>query len=265
MYRPFFSLARLPFDNEIPPDDLFPAAGASEYEARLGYLLSLRGIGLFTGEVGSGKTSIARKAAAGLHRGLYRVFYVPLTTGNITDLYKTIAWEMGLPTERSLASLFRAIRQEINRLCAEAKIRPVLIIDEAHFLRHDVLENIRLLTNYDMDSANRLTLVLVGQAELRRRLAMAVHEPFAQRIVVRYHLTGLARDELAAYLAHRLERAGSPRQLFEPEAVEALFQATNGLPRRVNLIAHHALNAAAALSAAAVSADHVRLAVEETS
>ena len=76
----------------------------------------------------------------------------------------------------------------------------MLVVDEAQHLRNEVLEDLRLLTNYAMDSENRLCLLLVGLTELRRRLAMAVHESLAQRIVVRYHLAGLTREELPAYL-----------------------------------------------------------------
>ena len=196
MYRKYYGLARHPFEKDLAPDELFVSAAAKELEARLNYLLQLRGIGLITGEVGSGKTSICRKVATKLNTGLYKVFYVPLTTSNVTDTYKSIAWEMGLTTERSLAALYRAIRQEVNRLCLELKIRPILIIDEAQYLRNDVLENLRLLTNYEMDSQNRLCMIFVGQAELRRRLSLSVHEPLAQRLVVRYHISGLAREEL---------------------------------------------------------------------
>ena len=99
-----------PFEKDLEPDKLFGSKAADELEARLHYLLKLRGIGLVTGEVGSGKTSICRKMAASLNTGLYRVFYVPLTTGNVTDIYKSIAWEMGLTTERSLAALYRSHR-----------------------------------------------------------------------------------------------------------------------------------------------------------
>ncbi|MFY9976097.1 MAG: AAA family ATPase, partial [Chromatiaceae bacterium] len=80
-------------------------------------------------------------------------------------------WELGLPIERNRAAAFRAIRSEISRLTLEARQRPVLIVDEAHHLRNDVLEDLRLLTNYQMDSDNRLCLLLVGLTELRRRLA----------------------------------------------------------------------------------------------
>ena len=130
--------------------------------------------------------------------------YVSLTTGNVLDMYKAIAWELGLPTERSRATAYRAIREEITRLVCEAKQLPVLVIDEAQHLRNDVLEDLRLLTNFAMDSENRLCLLLVGLTELRRRLAMAVHESLAQRLVVRHHLAGIEREELDTYLAHRL-------------------------------------------------------------
>ena len=82
----------------------------------------------------------------------------------------------------------------------EAKQLPILVIDEAQHLRNDVLEDLRLLTNFAMDSENRLCLLLVGLTELRRRLAMAVHESLSQRLIVRHHLNGLDRDELDHYL-----------------------------------------------------------------
>jgi hypothetical protein len=126
----------------------------------------MRGIGLVTGDSGSGKTTTCRHLVAGLHSGLYRVLYVSMTTGNVMDLYKSIAWELGLPTERNRAALFRQIRSEVSRLCAENRLRPVLIVDEAHHLRTELLEDLRLLTNYAMDSENRLTVVLVGHPEL---------------------------------------------------------------------------------------------------
>jgi type II secretory pathway predicted ATPase ExeA len=148
MYRKHFGLTRHPFAKELSPEELFVSQVGRELEVRLGHLLELRGIGLVTGEVGSGKTTLCRKVVAGLHTGLYRVFYVPLTTGNAMDLYKSIAWELGLPTERSRAALYKCIRDEVTRLCSENKLRPILIVDEAQHLRSDVLEDLRLLTNY---------------------------------------------------------------------------------------------------------------------
>jgi general secretion pathway protein A len=170
---------------------------------------------------------------------------------------------MGLAVERSRAALYRQIKTEVSRLCTDARIRPVLVVDESHHLRADVLEDLRLLTNYQMDAENRLCLILLGQTELRRRLTMAVHEALAQRVVVRYHVLPLTREELPAYLAHRLRLAGADVPLFDPSAEEALYQATSGLPRKINLLAHHTLMAAALAKARLATADHLQAALPE--
>jgi type II secretory pathway predicted ATPase ExeA len=234
MYLAHFGFTHYPFERALQPDELFASSAAREASARLQHLVELRGIGLITGEVGSGKTTLCRQLCAALHPGLYRLFYVPLSTGNVLDMYKAIAWQLGLPVERNRASAYRAIHSEVSRLVLETKIHPLLVVDEAQHLRNDVLEDLRLLTNYAMDAERRLCLLLVGLPELRRRLSMAVHESLTQRIVVRYHLSGLTREELPAYLSHRLQLAGCTLPLFEPPAIEALFHATQGLPRKVN-------------------------------
>ncbi len=265
MYRKYFALTRHPFSNEIDVDDLYPSRSMTELETRLRYLFDLRGIGLVTGEPGSGKTTVTRRVTSALNKGLYRVVYVPLSTGNVMDLYKSIAWALGLATERSRAALYRCISAEVTRLCVEAKSKPILIVDEAQHLRSDVLEDLRLLTNYNMDSENRLTLLLLGQAELRRRLSMAVHEPLAQRVVVRHHVAPLEHDEIEPYLAHQLRLSGTELMLFEPAAIAAIYQASNGLVRKINRLAHHALNAATIAKAKQVSAEHVEAALPEVS
>jgi general secretion pathway protein A len=92
---------------------------------------------------------------------------------------------------------------------------------------------------------------------------MAVHEALAQRIVVRYHMAALTREELAGYLAHRLRLASAEVPLFDPTAEEAIYQATGGLPRKINLLAHHTLLAAALTRAKVATADHVQAALPE--
>lgn len=263
MYNKHFGLAGYPFGGEIPPEEMYASAAMRELGTRLGHLVEMSGIGLVTGDSGSGKSSACRAMVARLHTGLYKVFYVPLSTGNPMDMYKSIAWEMGLPVERSRAALYRQIKNEVTRLATETRTRPVLILDEAQWLRSDVLEEMRLLTNYAMDSESRLCLLFCGQTELRRRIAMAVHEALSQRIVVRYQLPPLSREDTDKYIAHLLRRAGTELPLFEPAAVEAIFQATGGLPRRINRLAHHTLLAAAVAKAKVASADHVALAIAE--
>ena len=265
MYRKHFGLSRHPFSNELDIDELFLSTAVRETEVRLGHLVEMRGIGLVTGDSGSGKTTIIRKVLSKLHAGLYRIVYVTLSTGNVTDTYKTIAWEFGLSSERNRAALFRQLRQEITRLVTEARCRPIVVIDEAQHLRNEVLEDLRLLTNYQMDSENRLSLLFVGHPELRRRLTLSAHEALDQRIVVRAHVSGLTRDELEPYISHLLRRAGTELPLFEPAALEATFQASNGLPRKINRLAHYALLAAAVAKEKTVSAEHVTAALGEIS
>ena len=121
MYLRHFALTRLPFETPAHTDELFESNSRREAEARLHHLIELKGIGLITGEVGSGKTTVCRHVASALHPGLHRVGYVSLTTGNVLDMYKSIAWELGLPTERSRATAYRAIREEW-RCCYPPKV-----------------------------------------------------------------------------------------------------------------------------------------------
>ena len=142
----------MPFETPAETDELYQSTAWCEAGARLGHLIELKGIGMLTGEVGAGKTTVCRHLTAGLHPGLYRVHYVSLSTGNVLDMYKAIGWELGIAVERSRASAHHAIKTEVSRLAQEAKQLPVLVIDEAHHLRSDVLEDLRLLTNFAMDS-----------------------------------------------------------------------------------------------------------------
>lgn len=262
MYQQHFGLTRLPFEGPADSSELFASEDATETDSRLRHLLDLRGIGLLTGEPGCGKTSACRRFADSLHESLYCVAYVRLTTGTVIDTYQALGWALGLETPRYRAPACQLIRCEVERLSEAGKL-PLLIIDEAHYLRHDVLDELRLLTNFGLDSRRLLCLLLVGQSELRRQLGLAHHEAFAQRIVMRYHLNGLRRAELEPYLRHALARAGCERDLFEPAAGQALFQASHGLPRQLSALAHYSLAAAALDQARTVSTEHVRRACEE--
>jgi general secretion pathway protein A len=200
-----------------------------------------------------------------LHPGLYKILYLPNTTGTILDLYKSLADLLGLVASSGRAKLYLQIHREIELLAESKKISCVLIVDEAHLLCIDALEELRLLTNYRMDSKNHLTLILAGQSELRRKLCLTINEPLNQRIIMRYHLEGLSRKDLSSYLTHCLMRAGVSHPLFSEPAIEAIYQASKGIPRKVATIAHHCLMACVTRKCQIVDADHVREAIAETS
>lgn len=246
MYKHHFALNRYPFEPSLPPDQLFQSQSQQEALMRLGQLRQARGgIGLLTGEPGCGKSTVCRQLFAGLHSGEYRPRYVSLTTGSILDLYQVIAQAFGVPPARHRAQAFLSLREEFSVQHREARQLSILVIDEAHYLRTEALEEMRLITNFQMDSEYRLCLILVGQTELRARLEMNVFESLRQRITARCHIGSLEAEEIPRYLEHRLRLAGAEIPLFPANAIEAIAQASNGVPRRIDRIAHLALSAAA--------------------
>jgi len=245
MFEAFFGFKKSPFSDCPDAKQLFASQAAIQIKARLQFLVDHRGAGLLTGEVGAGKSTAARTFIAGLNPSLFKILYLHWTSGSALDLLRQIALELGLQPPHMHGDLVRQISEAIVRLNESKKQHPILILDEAQLLRHATLEQIPLLLNFDMDSSHYLTLLLVGQPLLRRTLSLQMHEPLRQRIAVQYHLQGLSRDELDAYLAHQLKAAGVSQPLFDDTARQALYQATKGILRRVNSIALTALRLAA--------------------
>jgi type II secretory pathway predicted ATPase ExeA len=263
MYRAYFGFQRAPFERDVPTEQLFLAPALDELHARLRYLVDTRGLGLLTGEPGSGKSTALRRLRDSLHPDQVRCLYVYDTAVNAADLFRQIALELAIEPHWSRALTFRAIQAEVVRLSRERHVSVLLVIDEAHRLRPDVLGLFPLLTNFDWDGAGRLAILLAGQIGLRQTLHLAHLEALAQRITVRYNLRGLDRDTTRAYLEHRLTIAGLDRPLFAEPAIEAVFGASQGVMRRIDAVAHHALVAAAAAKARIVDIDHVARAAEE--
>lgn len=263
MHKDFFALRHHPFSRELRPDEMFAFEQALEAETRLQHLIDLRGIGLVIGPSGVGKTSLLRKVTHGLNAGLFQVHYMTLTTGSVIDTYNIIAATFGLGSYQSRAKAWHMIRAEITRVAGEARKLPILVVDEAHLLRNDILEELRLLTNFEMDASRRLCLVLCGLTSLHHRLGMSIHESLAQRIVVTCHLSGLTRDEVGGYIGHRMRLAGADVPIFQPDAIEAVALECEGLPRRIDRIAHNALHAAASTDSRTVNAGHVEMALGE--
>ncbi len=259
----FFGFAQDPFQRDLPADKRFTTPALDELQARLDYLVQTKGIGLIDGAPGTGKSTALRRLRDGLHPEQIRPVYLHDTAVNVADLYRQLALELGIEPCWRRAMTFRAIREEIARVQQERRLTVLLIIDEAHRLRTDVLAELPVLTSFDWDGEARLPLLLVGQTGLVNRLRMASLEALAQRITVRYRLVGLDRDTTRAYLEHRLAVAGVDRPLFTDPAVEALFNASQGIMRRIDSIARHALVAAAMEKARLVDIDHVRAGAEE--
>lgn len=222
-------------------------------KARLQFLVDHHGAGLLTGEVGAGKSTAARTFSAGLNPNLYKILYLHWTSGSALDLLRQIALELGIEPAHYRGDLVRQISEAIVHLNRSKKQHPILICDEAQLLRHPALEQLPLPLNFDMDSSHYLSLLLIGEPLLRRTLSLQMHEPLRQRIAVQYHLDGLSREELDAYLAQQLKAAGVGQPLFDDTARQALYQATKGILRKVNKLALTALRLAAGRKLQAVN------------
>ena len=252
MVETFFGFKKTPFSDSPDPKQLFPSQAWNQVRARLQFLVDHHGTGLITGEVGSGKSTAARSFTAGLNPNLYKVMYLHWMPGSPVDLLRQVARELDLEPAHRRGDLVRQISQTIVRLNQTKKQHPILICDEAQLLCHPALEQLPLLLNFDMDSSRYLTLILVGQPLLRRTLSLQMHEPLRQRVAVQYHLEGLSREELDAYLMHQLKTAGVTQPLFDDMARQGLYQATKGVLRKVNKLALTALRLAAASKSATV-------------
>ena len=253
MWEAYFGFKKTPFSDSPDAKQLFASQAWTQVKARLQFLVDHHGAGLLTGEVGAGKSTAARTFSADLNPNLYKILYLHWTSGSALDLLRQIALELGIEPAHYRGDLVRQISEAIVHLNRSKKQHPILICDEAQLLRHPALEQLPLLLNFDMDSSHYLTLLLIGEPLLRRTLSLQMHEPLRQRIAVQYHLDGLTREELDAYLAQQLKAAGVGQPLFDDTARQALYQATKGILRKVNKLALTALRLAAARKIEAVN------------
>jgi len=245
MWESFFGFKKTPFSDRPDSKQLFASGAWKQVQTRFEFLVQHPGVGLLTGEVGSGKSTAARAFTATLNPNLYKILYVHFSAGSALDLLRQVALELNLEPAHRRGDLVRQIAGAVVELHQSKKQHPILICDEAQLLPHPALEQLPLLLNFDMDSSRLLTLWLLGQPLLRRTLSLQIHEALRQRIGVHYHLEGLTREELEAYLVQQLKAAGVMQPLFDDTARQGLYQVTKGLPRKVNKLALTALRLAA--------------------
>jgi len=254
----YFNLTTLPFTKEIQADKLLALPSVERHLGAAQLLIETRGIGVLTGKSGTGKTSLLRLLQDSLQPGLYKSYYLCHTSVGIVEFYTHLCDLFGLTPGFRRGTMFRAIKEHILSMQNASHIHPVLIIDEAHLLNNDILAEIRLLTNFNMDSVNALTVLLCGNEHLPRRFGLSVLEPLASAITISIAVEALPKEETFSYIDNRLSACGAVNPLFTKNALELIHQASGGNMRAIGTIGTSAMWKAYIGNSPQVEAEHVQ-------
>ncbi len=208
---------------------------------RLDYLAKTKGFGVLTGSPGKGKTTTIRSWVSGLNNSLFKTVYTCLSTLTANDFYKNLVSELGAEPSCKKHINFKIIQDEINKLAIEKRKTPVIIIDEANYINNAILNDLKILFNFNMDSRDRAVILLAGLPKLNANLGLTVHEPLRQRIVMNYNLEGITKEEGHCYISEKLKGAGCNQTIFEDAAIEAILNAADGTPRMINKYCNQAM------------------------
>jgi len=263
MYRAFYSLAKRPFSKEINPAQMFVSASYEELSARLAFLKENRGMGMVTGEAGSGKTSALRAFASSLNPSLFKLAYFPLSTVTVNDFYRGLAFILDISPAFRKVDLFRQIQQAITEAFFGRKITPFIILDELQLATPVFLNELHLLFNFTMDAHNPFILVLCGMTPLLNKLSLAYQQPLSQRLIMRYKMQPLSKAEVTAYIDHHMKLAGANHPIFTDNAIEAIASVSRGWPRLINSLASTSLVYGCQKGFQQIDEDAVRMAASE--
>lgn len=244
MFEEFFGLAAKPFGKTPDPSFLYESRQHKEALARLEYAVEEKELALLVGDIGSGKTTLSRALidrlteSGSASRPIILLINPRLTP---TQLLRSIAKGLGAEPPRLRNELLDQIHTRLYELYEE-KREPVLMIDEAQLIPSKAtFDEIRLLTNFQLDDQNLLSVILIGQPELEKRIEREHYAPLRQRIGMRYSLGPLSLDETIEYIEHRIRTAGGTRNPFDLRAMEEIHTLSRGIPRLINTLATTAL------------------------
>lgn len=266
MYNKHYRFDKSPF--KLTPDTHFFCHLRPHEEAFKTLLISLEneeGFIKITGPVGTGKTMICRQLMSHLD-DQFIVAYIPNPALPIIDLYKLIISELKgeLVQQADHASVFQTLNALLIDLKKQGK-KAILLIDESQTMSDEGLESVRLLTNLETETGRLLQIVLFGQPELDTRLEAPHLLQLKQRILFSYRLTPLSKSEFLDYVSHRVIKAGySYHQLFDKASLDAIYKASGGVPRVINILCHKALIASYANGNRNVTKKNVRVAIKDT-
>ena len=232
---------RQPFDKNLPLKHLFISKQIQELFDQLKYFLHRRGIALITGEIGAGKSTTIRAFTEQLEKNLYDITYIADPTIGIRGILNSIAIQLNLEGGYFKWQLLEKVKHFIEKNAFDFNKTTLLIIDEAQLLPTKTLEELRLFTNFKIDSQTPLNLILSAQPDFHKTIHLNSMKALYQRINFRYHLTGLDSSEAKSYITHHLTVAGRTDELFSDDVISEIFQQAKGVPRVINNLCYDCL------------------------
>ena len=243
MYTSFYGMSTNPFLKDESSKYPFESEDYLETINRFKFLTDVKGIGLFIGSCGLGKTYTIRSFINSLNNDLYKIIYInPTSRLKVFDFYKLICDELCIDVGNCYRSdITFNIQNELIRLVNQDRINPIIIIDDAHLLSREVLFNLKVLYDFEMDSKNYVTLILVGLPKIKDEISKDIHSSLNQRIIVNYSFNGLSKNEVKDYIKSRLELSNSNKDIFEENALLSLYACCKSSPRRLNTLVINSL------------------------
>lgn len=212
-----------------------------EVKYRLDHLLMTKGFGIITGASGHGKTTSIRNWINTLNPASHKIVYVSLSTLTVNEFYRNLMTHFQLEPYFQKTKNFKAIQSQIKRLVVEKKQTPIIIFDEANHMQPGILNDLKMLFNFDMDSQDKAVVILAGLPQLNHTLNLSTNEALKQRIIMNYNIESMSRDEAKKYINEKLNGAGCHQKVFEEGALEALINCANGVPRVLNKLCDRVL------------------------
>lgn len=249
-----------PFTRELKVEHRLKIQAVEAQVLALKAIIDQRQSAALVAPAGCGKTVCLRALSALLPEARYRTTYIKLANLSARDMCREVALGLGIQPAGHFPALVRAIEERLRAGYLDAGIRQVILFDDAHEMRPEVIRLLRLLTNFDMDSRLVVTVILAGQMPLKKLLLSDELEDIRQRLVHCGELGLLTREEAKAYVEHRIKIAGAGQIPFEPQAIEALYEVTRGNMRALDKLALAALKVADEATRARADAADVALA-----
>lgn len=265
MYESYFGMKLNPFKKDIDIKNTYEFKDFKEVQNRLKYLLNNKGIGLFTGTSGKGKTYSIKYFVRNLNPNLYKVVYLSLSTVTVLEFYKNFCIGLGIEPANKKVDMYHQILERLQTLVKDRRITPIIICDEAQYLKTDILNDLKMLLNFEMDSKDYAVLILVGQPVLNDILSRAVHEALNQRIIVNYMFIGINYEEVKEYVIDRCNLAEISNEIFDEGSIKALASNCNGSTRYLNNLIDKALMICSNQKEQTITANTIMLATNDLS